>query len=244
MHSSDQIDHQETEGGTRALRAEADALRRKLRSDERSAVNYRYPTWRKTVYLAVLVGSIAGATTLLILDGVRYRLVEKAVLAGLSAARPEGQAEVFELPPPPPKETEPRVMVGAPIIMSSGDDEGIVLYSDSAPSITSGGTPVAEEEQEFTAPEVTSATQEAYQLLLNESSAMGQLVDGSLQGYQFQEWQAVQNEPPRFVIDLLALRASDKQEVHLIWEINLQEGEVRPLSQAARDLVVQQGPDN
>lgn len=187
----------------------------------------------------LLIGSIVACTTLLIWDEARYRLVERVVSATLSAARPEGQAELFELPPPPPREAEPRVVAGSPIIMSSGD-ESVVLYSDTAPALATEESPEsAEEAQGFTAPEITPATKEAYQLLIDQSPAMGQLVEGSLQGYEFRQWQAVQNEPPRFVIDFVAVRAPDQQEVHLIWEVNLQEGQVRPLSQAARDLAVQ-----
>jgi len=235
------VDHQESRAGTSDLRAQADALRRKFRSDERSGDYYRFSSWKKAFYFVLLVGSIVASTTLLIWDEARHRMVEQVVSVTLSAARPEGQAELFELPPPPPKEAQPRVLAGAPVIVSSGD-ENVVLYSDTAPSLASEESPEATEEaQGFTAPEITPATKEAYQLLIDQSQIMGQLVEGSLQGYEFRQWQAIQNEPPRFVIDFVAMRALDQQEVHLIWEVNLQEGQVRPLSQAARDLVVQLG---
>ena len=76
----------------------------------------------------------------------------------------------------------------------------------------------------------------AYDLLSKKSQVVRVLREGKHARYKFVEWRAVKNSAPVFWIDLLASESSDGKQLHLVWSVNLETGDLSALSQAARDL--------
>jgi hypothetical protein len=146
------------------------------------------------------------------------------------------QAKILPLPPPPPKEVEPEVRYPG-TLSSAGEFDG-VLYSSSTPKsgVETEDEGEGEEEPGFVNPVKTKESKTAYEFLVQNSNIAGKLAENSLEGYELQEWQPVRVNPPVFFIDLVVHRAADGRVLHLIWEVDLENGAVRALSQAARDL--------
>ncbi|MFQ5930369.1 MAG: J domain-containing protein [Acidobacteriota bacterium] len=83
----------------------------------------------------------------------------------------------------------------------------------------------------------------AYELLKEKSGIVERLSANSLSNYTFKGWKTVKSDYPEFWIELLASQQIDGQEnlVRLTWSVDVETGLVRPLSQAARDLVFRSG---
>ena len=110
-----------------------------------------------------------------------------------------------------------------------------VLYADIEVEGGGGRDDRDDESAEFIKPVRTEGSEKAFEFLVLSSEVVQKLVDGELEGYTFKEWSPVQNDPPRYLLDLLAA-AGDGEELHLVWEVNVDKESVRPLSQAARDM--------
>jgi len=101
-------------------------------------------------------------------------------------------------------------------------------------------TPASNQEAQSPAPEEVQedeGAQIAFEMLKDKSVAAQKLIGGELQeNLNYQEWETVRAREPEFLIDLIAQRATDSGELHLIWSVNTETGVVIPMSQAARDL--------
>ena len=146
-------------------------------------------------------------------------------------------SEIFRLPPPPPRVIEKEVAVHTPpVLVPAGDQATGVLYADGeggAPSSQQGKKPdvILEKTKESIA---------AYDLLSKKSRVVRELKEGKHPQYKFVEWRTVKNSAPVFWIDLLTSDSSGKQ-LHLVWSVDLETGDLSALSQAARDLEVEAG---
>ena len=76
----------------------------------------------------------------------------------------------------------------------------------------------------------------AFNLLTATSETVAELTQNNIEGFDFQDWRPVKDDPPEAWIDLVVTRGSDGELVHLIWSVNTETERMTPLSQAARDL--------
>jgi hypothetical protein len=219
--------------GSESLRDEAEAIRRLIRERDMNLGPPRISDWKKAWFMAVIAGAIFGAVFLLVFENQRQAIVMLAA-EGLDLHRSSAE-EVFKLGAPPPKAAEPEVRVqgGASIFSDEGLDG--VLYADIEVEGGGGRDDRDDESAEFIKPVRTEGSEKAFEFLVLSSEVVQKLVDGELEGYTFKEWSPVQNDPPRYLLDLLAV-AGDGEELHLVWEVNVDKESVRPLSQAARDM--------
>lgn len=214
---------------------EAARVRDQLKERNKAAVQ-GFPAWRKLIYFLVLFGSIVGAFFLLVFQEERKAITELVLVDWLKVAEAR-ENRLIKLPPPPPKEEKRTVRSEGPIVFAGGEPDG-VLYGDIVIDEQAGGSEAEEGEGRpaFVAPPKTEASRKAYDMLVEKSEAALKLVNGGFEEYAFVEWSLVREAPPVFYIDLLVTRKSDDQQVHMTWEVNVGSEEVRPLSQAARDV--------
>lgn len=217
------------------LEDEATALRHQLAERSQILEPKHMPLWKRVIFLVLLIGTIAAAVYLLIFQDTRQQ-----ILAGLTESWMDvyqgREADLLLLPPPPPREVEPQVRY--PDTFSSSDDEfDGVLFSSSASSLAIGtDDEELEEDPGFVSPAKTDESQKAFEFLTQNSQMAKDLTENLLDEYEFQEWKPVRNDPPLFFVDLVVTQKSDSRELHLVWEVDLENSSVRALSQAARDL--------
>ncbi len=142
-------------------------------------------------------------------------------------------SEIFRLPPPPPRVIEREVTVHTPpVLVPVGDQASGVLYADGE----GGASSPLEGKKPEVILEKTKDSIAAYDLLSKKSRVVRELKEGKHPRYKFVEWRAVKNSAPVFWIDLLASESPDGQQLHLVWSVDLETGDLSALSQAARDL--------
>jgi hypothetical protein len=192
----------------------------------------------QVVYL-VLLALIVGAVFFLLISGSsRVGLLRGIAEAWGSIYATEQQAEVYKLPPPPPKAVEPRVVMQGsptfayqpPVIGASegsvaGDEEG--APEGEAPSRLASKPPAPAEK--------TAGANAAYEFLLKKSDVARRLANNGFPEFRFREWRPLVNAPPEFWVNLIATKAGG-QEVNFIWIVNPEAGTVVPKSQEARDI--------
>ena len=192
------------------------------------------PAWKTGLYLAVLVLSLSAVVYLLAVPQGRQSLL-LAVSDGWQ--RMQGRqdtAEVFRLPAPPPRTVEPRVVYeGSPsIIIRSAD----VLAQLSPEEATAAEEVAPTRSVPPPTPGKSPANSEAFALLLRNSETARRLAGNEIPEYQFKDWQPVSDTPPVFIVSLVASRSSDEKLLQFIWQVDTENGQVRALSQQARDL--------
>jgi len=164
---------------------------------------------------------------------VRTRLLERA---GKSWQRVSGQgqqAEIFQLPAPPPKSVEPKIIYqGTPAtgVISQRDRPPIVIQDSEGEE----ESPVGDQQKPPAPPEKTDASKSAYDVLLQKSPVAQKIAAGGFEGYKFKEWKPVRNAAPEFWVDLVATGPAGR-DTHFIWLINTESGTVEAKSQDARD---------
>lgn len=192
--------------------------------------------WKTLAHVALVVLVVGCVIALLLFPDVRRRLIagagEKWLKISGELASADLTAPVFRLPPPPPKPAEPRIIQPAPrIVFKAAEEPTGILYADQTPAAPGKeGEPQAP----VSLPK-TAESRAAYALLLEKSEAARQLANSGFAEYPFQDWNPVKVAPPAFWIELVAMKA-DGQKVHFTWSVHTGRSEVRPLSQAARDL--------
>jgi len=211
---------------------QATALRRELAEKSQILADSRLSDGKKIILFVVLFGTICSAVALLIFEHDRRQLLATLTEGWIDASSERG-AEILRLPPPPPKEVEPQIRYPE-TFSSAGDFEG-VLYSSSSPALGESEEE-GEQEPEFVNPVKTKESEAAYEFLIQNSETAGKLAENLMEGHELKKWQPVRIEPPVFFIDLVVTRTSDDRELHLVWEVDLEAGTIRALSQAARDL--------
>ena len=211
---------------TSRLKEQARNLRRSLKTPLQR--RDRYSMWQKLLVLALLLFSVGGSLFALLDGSARQKLIARVgeEWTGYFADR---EKDIFKLPPPPPRRVEPRVIYPSSAPVLGGDSPAGTIYSAGE----SPGDPV---EKKFVPPPKTPEAGAAFNLLKAKSDIAGKLAAGELAGWTFKEWKPVQLKPPEYFIDLVAVRAADSAEVHLVWSVNVENERIAPLSQAARDL--------
>lgn len=193
--------------------------------------------WKKVVYLLSAVLIVSLAAWLLIAAQTRRELI--GALGGQVAQLYRAdEGEIFRLPPPPPRPVRPRIEIQQGTLStaeqgSSQEAPGILFLDQQPPS--AGGREESGPARPV-APPKGSGNQEAYRFLVENSDTARKLFSSEFEEFEFQDWKPVKNDPPVFFIDLVAKRRSDGQELHAIWSVNVESGQITPLSQAARDL--------
>lgn len=109
--------------------------------------------------------------------------------------------------------------------------------SEEAPVKKTGGEPVDQTAEEAVPEDsIDEVATQAFETLKQTSLAAAKLVIGEAEDLAFREWKPVQRDGSKVLLDLTALRISDNRELHLIWQVDAENGKVTALSQAARDL--------
>ncbi len=215
------------------LAREAEALRQQILEARHRQIENTYPLGRKILYLSTVLVVLGCSFVILGVSSVRRTLVES--LAVRIAGNPDASAQVFPLPAPPPKPA--RVDVNAPAYSAAATALADALYADS--SASAGETQPqgpGGEERKFVPPPKSAEASQAYALLQSKNEIAAAVIAGRREGFTFKEWLPRKADPPEFWIDVVAERASDGKEVHLIWQVNTESGAIQPLSQEARDL--------
>lgn len=198
---------------------------------------------KNILYLLVVVAVVGSVVFLLAFREQRRNLVERVGKRWTQVAENSNRVwgkdeELFKLPAPPPKQVDPKVVSVMPrVIFQSDPEPGGVLYSDLNPPTADKKTG-EEAEAKKQAPELkkTQDLVAAYNLLTQKSDVARKLAAGAFPEYRFIEWKPVQQQPPLSYIQIAAKRTSDGQLLQFVWSVNAESGEIRPLSQMARDL--------
>lgn len=195
------------------------------------------------LYLLFIVAVVGSVLFLLAFRDQRRNLVvrvgERWTQVADDSSRVWGKdEEIFKLPAPPPKQVDPKVVSVMPkVIFQADPEQGGVLYADLNPPTTDQKTG-EEADSKKQAPELkkTQDLVAAYNHLTQKSEVARKLVAGAFQEYQFVDWKPIQQQPPVSYIQIAAKRTSDGQLLPFVWSVNTESGEIRPLSQMARDL--------
>jgi hypothetical protein len=190
----------------------------------------------RIVYAAILILMIGSALFLLVSRNSRVGLI-RAIANSWSGLYPlEQRAEVYKLPPPPPKAVEPKVVLqGSPTFAYQAPPRSVVPTVRAGTSEGEETSSVETETKPPAPPEKTAEAKAAYDFLIAKSDVARRLANNNFPQFRFQEWRPVRNSPPEFWVDLVVLQ-SDGREAHFIWQVNAEADTVRPLSQDARDL--------
>ncbi len=215
-----------TEETARQLKRQATSLRRAAADQPSAWRHVRYSIWQKVLVLVILISVLGIATALLASVSLRRTLLGEAVSEWSRLYQTDEQAGLFKLPPPPPKRVQARVVVQQPFIIEA-DPGSEPTFADQS---------VAPGPQPHVPPPKTPGAGSAYQLLLSQSPAASKLQSGGLSGLEFREWRPVQNDPPNYLIALVAFSSSEQREVIYTWRVDVQASKVQALSQVARDL--------
>ena len=170
------LENEESNRPSQELENEATALRQHLAEKSQILVPINLSLWRRAIIFTLLVGTIFCAVYLLI-----FKQSRKQLLAGLTNSWMQvylgRDAEIHALPPPPPREVEPRVRYPDSVSFSSGDFDG-VLYSSSSAGLAAGADDGERDiEPGFVSPAKTEASQNAFKFLTQESEIAKKLSD-------------------------------------------------------------------
>ena len=187
----------------------------------------------RSCYTLLCFAVLSAVIILLSLSSVRQSVITKLHEQYAEWTASASSSEIFRLPPPPPRVIEREVAVHTPpVLVPAGEQASEVLYSDGEGGVSS---PLEGKKPEVIL-EKTKDSIAAYDLLSKKSQVVRVLREGKHARYKFVEWRAVKNSAPVFWIDLLASESSDGKQLHLVWSVNLETGDLSALSQAARDL--------
>lgn len=217
------------------LKEEAQELQKLLRERAFQEIQRPPGTVARACIAAVLLFSLGGGMVLL--GSPDFRRVVVQWIAYRTFPGSDASARIFRLPPPPAEPAVAKVqsVVPAGVTSLEGEIEGVLYATIPGPEAPGPAAP-SQEQPGFAAPSKTPDAEEAMQVLQELSSVMGKIVAGEDENFVFQEWRPVKVEPPRYWLDVIVKRSEDEQEVHLVFEVDLEARSFRPLSQAARDL--------
>lgn len=139
--------------------------------------------------------------------------------------------EPAPLPPPKPEDPKP------PRPPRPGGRPVLVREPDDGKPAAAGTTPATEQKtaaQEAEKRQLEEA-EKAYRDLLSGSKAAQRLVGGQVPSMRFTEWSIAGRRGSELLLDLVAEQFGG-QPVHFVWGVDTATGNVRALSQAARDL--------
>ncbi len=192
----------------------------------------------RSCYTLLTFAALFAVIILLSLSSLRQGLIANVHEQWAEWTASASSSEIFRLPPPPPRVIEREVAVHTPpVLVPAGDQTSGVLYADGE----GGETSSLEGKKPEVILEKTKDSIAAYDLLSKKSRVVRELKEGKHPQYKFVEWRAVKNSAPVFWIDLLASDPSGGPQLHLVWSVDLETGDLSALSQAARDLESEAG---
>jgi len=219
------------------LRREAQQLRREIRLEPETGRPRKISILRRLVLTLLTCVMLGLVLYLLLVPEARTPITQ--FVAARVAERIDPALQVFLLPPPPPKPVAQKVEVpSAPIVYEQKGFDG-VLYAtqyDLKPAPETRKKVQEAPAAEAPEPAKTEDDESAFNVLKEQVETVRQIVDGAREDFKFKEWSVLKKEPPVSLIDLLVTRVSDGRDIHLVWEVNLESGSARAMSQAARDL--------
>ena len=232
------------------LRTQALSMRSVSRGAIRSARDSEAPTWKKVACIGFFVLVIGAAVYLLASADARHGLISQAELAWGSVYG-ASEDRVHALPPPSRQQliaedvtrrAAPPARVrqgGQPADSQEVDTDKVILYYTDNPSDLLGDKPgssrSADAQQSPGTPQKNESNTQAFEFLKANSAAAKAVVEGQAEGYQFVDWKPVQDDPPRFFINLASTNQAGR-EVLLIWRVDLESNSVEAMSQEAREL--------
>jgi len=181
---------------------------------------------RKLLYVSLSFLALLLAALLLAVPGIREGFSER--MAGLFVPDPENQ--LYELPAPPPR--APNVTEQFEVPPDSMDDE--ILYS--GPQQPEEIEPFSEEQEMVNLPR-SSGSRDAFAIVEESEGPAGRLVRGEVEGREFKTWNLVSQNPPEYLLDIIAVLPGEEREQHLIFNVDVSSGDIEAMSQAARDLM-------
>ena len=185
--------------------------------------------WQRLTVLGLIVVTVGGSIYLFFASGHRRLLIAAAGSEFRRLYLSDEAKGIFRLPAPPPKSVEAKVVVQSPMIITG--DEGGTIYSMDATAAQGE----AEVDKTYIPPAKTPEAEAAFTVLKSKSEVAGKLVSGELADFDFKEWNPVQAKSPLYWIELKATNPAG-QEIRLTWSVDIESLDVKPLSQAARDL--------
>ena len=213
------------------LRDQANMFRKVANGSEEQFSSRHLPSWRKGIYLCLIFLVLLSVVFLLIAEKTRQELVG-SIGERWAYVYIDETDELLRLPPPPPRPVKYKIVSGLTAPVQSTSKESGVLFLDRQTSSSKRN----EEPSARVDPVKNSANREAYAFLVENSKVVQELARNSVSDFQFQDWQPVKNNAPEFWIDVILARDLDEQgEVHMVWSVNMESGQITPLSQAARD---------
>lgn len=219
------------------LKEQAELFRQLAKSGLEEVYERSLLGWKKYLYLSLVFGVLFLVVFLLLADRSRRQLIASAG-EGWSRLSGAEQNEIFRLPPPPPQAVQTKVLIPGGSASTGGAEEepvGVLFLDETLPG--------PERRERTPAPLVLAKSpfnEAAYDLLTQTGEVAGELTENHISEFEFKGWRPVKDAAPEFWIDLVVMRRSDGEEVHLIWSVNTETGQVTPLSQAARDLEASQ----
>ncbi|MBI4447226.1 MAG: hypothetical protein HY645_15145 [Acidobacteria bacterium] len=238
---NDRRDEETRPIGLESLKQQADQLRRSALMTSPSADVAR-SNWQEGVYALIALGLVILAAVLLMAGDLR-RSWSAALLRMAGVGETTREEQILKLPPPPPKPIEPRAAVAqAPESTFGAKPAPAPRKSRPEPEVASKPAESLRQQPagapEEKAPPLTrgAEAQKAYALLLEKSAVARALSGNQNESYSFKDWKLVRTSPPDYWIDLTSARKADGQEVHFTWSVDVESGQVKPLSQAARDV--------
>jgi len=185
---------------------------------------------RSAVYASGVLVLVLGAVILLAVPGLREPVARQ--LAGVFVPDPDNT--LYDLPAPPPR--SPRVSEQYRESPDFDPDEDI-LFSGSNTRQPEKIEPFGGEKQEAVKLPRTPGSRGAFAFMQEDDGKLGELLKGEGGSLKYQTWNLVSQEPPVYLIDVIAESVEDGSEQHLIFSVDMGKKEVTPLSQAARDFM-------
>jgi hypothetical protein len=94
----------------------------------------------------------------------------------------------------------------------------------------------SESEAVLEEPAISELAERSFQILRAKSDLANQLIEGSVDEFDYKDWKAVERSASEVYVDLVAEVVSEGREIHFVWAVDVEAQSVKPMSQAARDL--------
>jgi len=151
-----------------------------------------------------------------------------------SGARPEPPVESREVQPSPSVEETPPSPSIQPAVDEPEPEVAVSTEEVEAPEDQEASAAGEEETA------ISELAERSFQILRAKSDVANQLVEGSLAGFTFKDWKALEQSPNEVYVDLIAEMNAENREMHFVWSVDVEAQSVKPMSQAARDLQVRE----
>ena len=226
-----ETDHEQKAPPPRQLHQEARVIR------ETSSRSWKRPDpgdspFRQLVVALVLVVCLLGAAYLTASQGARMRVI--GGVSSLWGSQIQESTQVYRLPPPPPRDNLPQIVVGqVPALPQTPLVPRTVPIGGSVAVYSRGE---AQREEPYTPPARDAAFEQAFALLREQSEVIRKLASEELENLRLEGWDPLRADPPTYWFSLRVVDTSSGENLQLAWSIDVEASETQPQNQAARDL--------